>query len=140
MTGIAIPADDLPAAILDRLRDRVHTRGSAPEVRFHAWHKPCLLPVRRDGRLELLPWAGWVPAARVEAGEFDGSRPERVVVPACLGFHAGVWFVVREGLYGLLLVGRRGPVVRLLTQPSTNYYRNMTEQAEVMPVLVDQVI
>ena len=31
-------------------------------------------------------------------------------------------------------------VVYMLVKPSTNYYRNMTEQAPLMPVLVGQVI
>jgi hypothetical protein len=33
-----------------------------------------------------------------------------------------------------------GPVVYMLVRPSSNYYRNMTEQEPLMPVLVDQVI
>lgn len=142
MTGIALPLEDVPAAVLDRhrLHARVHKRGQAEEVQFHYWHRPALLPVRLHGRVEVLPWKGWVPVAHVEGGAMSGSRPEPVVIPAALGHHAGVWFLIVEGVRGVVVWTRGGPAVYMLTAPSTNYYRNMTEQSETMPVLVGQVI
>ena len=52
-----------------------------------------------------------------------------------------MWFLVEEGFRGVVLpTGPRGPVVYMLTEPATNYWRNMTEQSDTMPVLVNQVI
>ena len=69
-----------------------------------------------------------------------GARPEPVVIPAALGQHRGTWFLISEGIRGVVLQSRTGPVAYLLTVKSSNYYRNMTEQEPWMPVLVDQVI
>jgi hypothetical protein len=52
----------------------------------------------------------------------------------------GVWFRVRQGMRGLLVRDRQGsPVVFMVTEPSTRYYRVMT-RAEWMPVLIGEVI
>jgi hypothetical protein len=82
-----------------------------------------------------------VAAERVEAGVFAALGPEPVVIPANLGHHRGTWFLITTGIRGVVLPDvPGGPVVYLLVRPSTNYYRNMTEQEPLMPVLVDQVI
>jgi hypothetical protein len=153
-TGIALTLSEVPVALVDRhqLRDRVYEREGQKELQFHLWHAPALLPVQWEGRLHILPWGskerrglrpfgGWVPEERLEAGVFSPLSPEPVVVPANLGHHRGTWFLITTGIRGVVLPDLPGgPVVYLLVRPSTNYYRNMTEQEPLMPVLVDQVI
>jgi hypothetical protein len=66
---------------------------------------------------------------------------EPVVIPANLGQHRGTWFLIRIGVRGVVLPDvAGGPVAYMLVRPSTNYYRNMTEQEPLMPVLVKQII
>ena len=152
-TGIALPVEDFPVSVVERhrLRERVYDRAGLQEVQFHWWHQPTLLPVRLHGRLEIVPWGcharrsplpygGWVSLEQVESGLLAGARPEAVVVPATFGHHRGMWFLVARGIRGIVIGSRAGPVVYMLTAPSTNYFRNMTEQSPTMPVLVDQVI
>jgi hypothetical protein len=57
-TGIALPLDQLPTAVIDRhrLRERVYERAGVPEVQFHWWHEPAYLPVRLDGRVAIVRW------------------------------------------------------------------------------------
>jgi hypothetical protein len=51
-----------------------------------------------------------------------------------------VWYRVKQGIQGLIVLDREGkPVVFMLCEPSTGYYRVMT-RAEWMPVLVCEVI
>ena len=153
-TGIALATSELPTPLAadPRLVNRIYTREGREEVQFHWWQSPTLLPVQWEGQLHLLPWGsksqrgvlpvgGWLPRDRVEAGWFAHAGAEPAIVPANLGHHKGTWFLIAEGIRGLVLRDRDGrPVVYLLTEPSTNYYRNMTEQSPLMPVLVDQVI
>ena len=68
------------------------------------------------------------------------ATPEEVVIPANLGQQKGTWFVINEGIRGVAIETRGGPVVYMLTEPASNYYRNMTEQSPMMPLFVDQVI
>lgn len=151
MTGIALPLHELPAALLNdsEVQRRVYVRAGHEEVRFLWEPGPTLLPVRMFGSVGLirwgsqkrhgsaLPYGGWVGEDRVEAGCF--YAPEPVVIPAMLGHEGGVWFVINEGVRGVLL-NAPGPVVYMLMRRSTNYYRNMTQQTAMMPVLVNQVI
>jgi hypothetical protein len=153
-TGIALALSELPAgcAADPRLAGRVYNREGREEIQFHWWQTPTLLPVRWEGQLHLLPWGckskrgplpvgGWLPRDWVEDGSFAAAGAEPAVVPANLGHHKGTWFLIAEGIRGLVLRDRDGrPVVYLLTEPATNYYRNMTEQEPMMPVLVGQVI
>jgi hypothetical protein len=151
MTGLALPLSDLPVELVrsHRLGERVHDREGRAEYQFHWWQVPTVLPVRWDGRLEILSWGsryrrgplpygGWVSAGHVAAGEL--GRVEEAVIPAVLGFCKGTWFLINEGVRGVVVMTRGGPVVYMLTEPASNYYRNMTEQSPTMPVLVNQVI
>jgi hypothetical protein len=53
---------------------------------------------------------------------------------------SGVWVRVKQGLRGLVVRTRTGePVVYVMCEPSTRYYRVMTRE-EWMPVLIGEVI
>lgn len=150
-TAIALPLIDIPTALFQRhrLQELVHRRHGQDEVRFEWWRRPAVLPVRWDGTLHILPWGskdrrsplpmgGWI--AEEHVGQLSGGRPEEAMIPATMGHDAGMWFVIDSGIRGVVLRGPTGPVAYLLTQASTNYYRNMTQQTERMPVFVGQVI
>ena len=153
-TGIAIAAAELPTAFCEdpRLVGRLYRRGELDEVQFHWWQRPSLLPVRWSGALQLLPWGsrnrrgplpygGWIPRGDLAYGVLRNARAEDAVVPANLGFHRGTWFLIVEGIECIVVRDRAlGPAVYMVTEPSTNYYRNMTEQEPMMPALVGQVI
>jgi hypothetical protein len=149
--AIAITPSELPAELVRRLADRVHTREGREEIQFHWWQTPTILPVRREGKLELVPWGsksrrgplpygGWVSRDHIAAGTLTAACPEEVVIPANLGFQNGVWFLINEGIQGIVIQTRRGPTVYMVIEPSSNYYRNMTEQSRMMPVFVGQII
>lgn len=152
MTGVALPLSDLPLALAERpeVTDRLYNRHGLIEVRFMWQHGPTVLPVRWCGSVRLfgwgcqkrkgtrLPYGPWVPEDRVRAGAFH--RPERVEIPAYFGFQCGVWVGLNEGVRGVMLEDATGPVVYMLVKPSTNYYRNLTQQTPVVPVLINQVI
>ncbi|HSQ56633.1 MAG TPA: hypothetical protein VLM40_12895, partial [Gemmata sp.] len=121
------------------------------EFQFHWWQVPTLIPVRREGKFEILPWGsksrrgplpygGWVSLDHLAEGILGGATTEEVVIPANLGFQKGTWFLIAEGIRGIAIESRGGPVVYMLTEPASNYYRNMTEQSPAMPVFVNQVI
>src|SRR6185436_2637839 len=65
--------------------------------------------------------------------------PEEVVIPASMGRESGMWVLIETGLRGVVVPGNT-PVVYVLFQPATNYYRNKTGQSPLMPVLVNQTI
>lgn len=152
MTGLALPLCDLPSVLIDtpEVRSRVYDRHGLAEVRFLWQHGPTVLPVRWCGSVRLfrwgsqrrrgtaLPYGGWVSEDRVGAGVFHA--PEAVVIPAAFGHEAGVWFGINEGVHGVLVDDGTGPAVYMLIRPATNYYRNLTQQTALMPVLVNQVI
>ncbi len=152
-TGIALPLHDLPASLCETraVTDRLYKREGLEEVQFHWWQNPTVLPIQWEGSVHLarwgskdrrgkLPLGGWVSQKGIDAGAFSGSEPETVVIPASLGYQAGTWFLISQGIRGVLIHTPAGPVVYMLTVPSTNYFRNMTEQSPMMPVLVGQVI
>jgi hypothetical protein len=152
-TAIALALSELPVALAQRhrLSERVHRRESQAEYQFHWYQVPTLLPVRWDGKLELLSWGsksrrgplpygGWVSLEQIAEGVLASAQPEEVVIPANLGHQKGTWFLISEGIRGIVIETRGGPVVYMLTEPASNYYRNMTEQSPTMPVFVNQVI
>ena len=150
MTGLAMITSELPVHLLAEVDDRIHDRAGCTEVRFEWWHDPALLPVRWDGTLRIVSWGSKIRRSRLPQGSCLSEEqvvaglltcPEEVVIPANYGFHRGTWFLIEEGVRGVLLPETAvGPVVYLLVEPSTNYYRNMTGQSPMMPVFVNQTI
>jgi hypothetical protein len=151
--AIALAPSEVPVALARRYRlvERIHSREGREEYQFHWWQAPTVLPVRRDGRLEILPWGsksrrgplpygGWISLDHIAAGVIANATSEEVVSPANLGQQKGTWFVINEGIRAVAIETRGGPVVYMLTEPASNYYRNMTEQSPMMPLFVDQVI
>lgn len=152
LTGIALALSELPAELMDkgRLSRRVHQRGGEGEVRFLFRHKERLLPVWREGELELVRWGtrrgeaqelpctGWAQLVTAEAGGWSGA--EEVVIPATLGFDGGVWYKISQGIRGLLIRDDGGTVrVYVLVEPSSHYYRVMT-RSDWMPCLIGERI
>lgn len=111
-TGLALPLPDLPVSLLDPTSNvqRRYVREGREEVQFHlvadagelarAVGGAALLTVvgRGTGGTRCLS-AGWIPEANLHAW----SMPERVVIPAVLGFHAGTWFLISTGVAGVVL-------------------------------------
>ena len=151
-TGIALVASELPATLIAGLKDRVYLREGHEELQFHWWQAPTLLPVRWEGSLRMvrwgstarrspLPFGGWITREQVDSGMLSQAGPQDGVIPANMGQHKGTWFLILEGIRAVVLTEvPGGPVAYMLTEPSTYYYRNMTEQSPMMPVFVNQVI
>ncbi|WP_439628367.1 hypothetical protein [Gemmata sp.] len=94
----------------------------------------------RDRAERKLPPTEWTWKEPVEEGKWSALSPEPVLVPATYGYANGVWYRVKQGVQGVLVHDRTGcPVVFLVTEPATRYYRVMT-RAEWMPSLVGEVI
>jgi hypothetical protein len=152
--GVALASSELPLALIEQrgLDERIHDRGGEKEVRFYWSASPTLLPVWYGGRLQIVRWGnkdraeqnlpptGWTWRETVESGRWSELAPEPVVIPATYGLANGVWYRVKQGMQGLVVHDRKGePVVFLICEPSTRYYRVMT-RAEWMPALVGEVI
>jgi hypothetical protein len=152
--GIALAWSELPTELIRRhgLERRVHEGGGGPEVRFYYRDRRPRLPVWRDGRLQVVRWGnglgqsrflprtGWTWRETIDAGGWRHIGAIPVDIPATLGLERGVWFLVRQGMRGLLVPDERGvAVVYMICEPATHYYRTMTGSAR-MPVLIDERI
>jgi hypothetical protein len=152
--GVALAYDAMPRELVERhgLHGRVHDRGGAREVRFLARDHERLLPVRLDGRLQVVRWGcrrgqsralpctAWASVATLQGGGWGDREVLPVVIPATMGVARGVWFPVRAGVRGIVVHDERGqPVAYVLVEPSTHYYKIMTRSGW-MPALVGESI
>ena len=95
---------------------------------------------QRPGQSKSLPPTGWTWLATVQAGWRRGTGAIPVDIPATFGLDRGVWYLVRQGMRGLLVPDERGmAVVYMICEPATHYYRVMT-RSDRMPVLIDEWI
>lgn len=149
--GISLSWRDLPAELVERygLRDRIIVRqeGADGEIRFLFRDSRPLLPAWHGRQLDVYTWGnsdrhsklprtGWVRLEDLEAGSWQGLRPDPVEIPASFGLDKGIWFQVREGIRGILIHDENArPHVYMLTEPASHYYQVMTRH-DRMPVLV----
>jgi hypothetical protein len=153
-SGVALALSELPLELIERhgLGRRLHDRGGEREVQFLFRDAERLLPVWRDGRLEvvrwgnrrgesrLLPTTGWTWRSTVEAGGWAHQDVAEVVVPATLGLDKGVWFRVRQGIHGLVAADERGLArAYVICEPASHYYQVMTRSLW-MPLLLGERI
>lgn len=137
-TGIALTRSDVPEELIGAhgLARRLHRRGEREEVRFLLRDRRPRLPVWRDGRLQIVRWGntrgesrtlprtGWTWLSSVQEGKWQGSGAIPVDIPASFGFERGVWFLITQGIRGLLVPDERGiAVCYMLCEPASHYYR-----------------
>ncbi|MBN1911011.1 MAG: hypothetical protein JW818_14795 [Pirellulales bacterium] len=152
--GLALPIDAVPEEWVERYPHRVATREpeATRELRFTFRDPQAELPVWHGHRLELVAWGnrddrasrlprtGWCRQESLEAGRWTWLEPEMVEIPAALGLEKGVWFLITEGIRGVLVRDEHArPRVYMLTQPASRYYQIMTRH-DRMPVLLGQQI
>jgi len=150
--GIALPIDALPEDIVRRHAHRIALRepGATRELRFLYRDPLAELPAWHGNRLEIFAWGnrddaasrlprtGWCRQESLEEGRWRHLRPEPVDIPAAMGLEKGVWFLITEGIRGVLVHDERDrPHVYMLTQPASRYYQIMTRH-DRMPVLLGQ--
>lgn len=116
-----------------------HPKKPSDEVLVRLTKQAPLLPVEHRGREQWLPWHGFCQVEGLKKGQWRELKPQLVQVQVTRGQVNGVWFVIRQGAYALLLSTPKGQGLYILTQSSTHYYRTMTGAAR-MPVLINQVI
>lgn len=151
--GIALPISELTDDLVERCRDRLAVRepGGAREARFLFRDPKAELPVWHGNQLSILPWGnregkfrlpktGWCRRESLEDGLWRHLLPEPVDIPAAFGLEKGVWFLIEEGLRGILVRDEHGdPHVYMLTQPASHYYQIMTRHSR-MPVFIGRQI
>ena len=153
-TGIALPIDELPEELVRRHQHRLFLRepGTTRELRFLYRDPRAELPVWYGSRLVVYPWGnrhnktsalprtGWCNLESLEDGYWQYLGPEPVEIPAVLGLERSVWFLIGEGIRGILVRDEhRWPHVYMLTQPASHYYQIMTRSPR-MPVLLGEQI
>ena len=94
----------------------------------------------RRGESRTLPRTGWPKLATAEAGLWAGWGAEAVDVPASLALDNGVWYAVRQGVWGMLVRDEREePRVFVICEPASHCYQVMT-RSSWMPVLIGERI
>jgi hypothetical protein len=154
-SGIALALSEFPLAMHCRpeVSRRIYRRGGTEaEVRFLYDDREPTLPVLKDGKLELVRWGngrgrsrrlprtGWTWKATVEQGGWAGAAPGVVRIPATLALEKGIWYRVRQGMHGLLVMDEHGTEsAYMICEPATHYYRVMT-RSDRMPALIEERI
>jgi hypothetical protein len=152
--GVALAISQIPVHLIEQhgLKRREHHRGGEDEIQFLLGDRERLLPVWYEGTLQIVRWGtprharsalpttAWTWRSTVEEGGWNALEPRLVSIPASMGVDRGVWFRIREGIRGLVVRDEQGhPVVYVLVEPSTHYYKIMT-RSDWMPCLLGEAI
>ncbi|QDT32493.1 hypothetical protein [Thalassoglobus polymorphus] len=154
MFGISLLRREVPDALIQsyRLQGRIarRTKDSDEELLFFDQHDFPRLPVWMEGQLRFLPWGNrtsqsllprthWCPFESLDAGNWSSLQPVEVVVPASFGCDRGVWYLITEGIRGVVVKDRQQQVVYPISTQATHYYEVMTRNRR-MPNFVGETI
>jgi len=155
LSGTALALSELPVELIERrsLARRIFDRGGESEVQFLFADAERLLPVWRNGQLQVLRWGNrrgesphlpctaWTQRDTIENGGWGQGNVESVVIPATMGLDKGVWYRIRQGIHGLVVHDERScPRVYVICEPASHYYEVMTRGSRWMPALIDERI
>lgn len=155
LSGTALALSDLPEELMTQhgLARRIYDRGGEREVQFLFADAERVLPVWRNGQLQILRWGNrrgesarlpctaWTQLDTIESGGWGECGVEAVVIPATMGLDKGVWYRIRQGMRGLVVSDERNcPRVYVICEPSSHYYQVMTRGSRWMPALIDERI
>ena len=153
--GIAVICSELPCHFLDeyslakRIADRADER-EEPEIHFLWGDRMRVLPVWVNGQLILAKWGNQNPKHSLptgnstqlvswESGKWSQWKGIKCLVPAQMALDR-IWYDVHQGIQAVLVLDeKQEPVVYLLMEPSTQYYKMLTGSSW-MPVFLDQRI
>src|SRR5690349_15423882 len=147
LSGVALALSELPLELIARhtLEHRICDRGGEREVQFLFADADRVLPVWRNGRLEVLRWGNrrgesphlpytaWTQRGTVENGGWGERLIEPVVIPATMGLDKGVWYRIRQGIRGLVVHDECAcPRVYVICEPASHHYQIMTRGSRWM--------
>jgi len=155
MFGISLSRCHIPEVTIQQhqLTERIVRRSkeSDEEVLFVQQHDSPILPVWVHGQLRVLPWGNqrknsklpkthWCREESLIAGNWGWLHPIEVEIPAIYGWDNGVWYVIRQGIRGILINEHRGAsIVYPISKPATHYYQVMVRNRR-MPAFVGETI
>jgi hypothetical protein len=84
-----------------------------------------------------LPQTGWAKRESIEEGKWAYLRPSPVVIPVTHGVEKGKWFVIENGIRGLLVARGGLQRVYMLTEEADPEFVSVTGHPR-KPVLVEQ--
>lgn len=146
MQALRFDKNEFPEEVLKRHR----LQSIGDEVRIYFAKPDAVLPVLLNGEPRFILWGnrrkldiprtGFCKRESFEARKWLWFKPKPVTIIASAALVNGVWFQVRQGIQGLLLVSKDGDTHGyIMTQPSTHYFRTMTG-SERMPILINQIV
>lgn len=92
----------------------------------------------RDNKLSKLPRTAWAKKESIDAGKWAWLYPEKIKIIASRGFEKGIWFKIKEGIEGLLIIDEnKEEHVYMITRKATHYFETMTHH-DRMPVLINE--
>lgn len=143
LSGVALALSEILLELIERhcLGRRIHDRGGEHEVQLLFADADHLLPVWRNGQLQILCWVNrrgesrhlpctaWTQRGTIEDGGWAEHHVEPVMIPATMGLHGLV-----------VLDEQRCSRVYVICEPTSHYYQIMTRGNCRMPQLIDEMI
>lgn len=154
MFGISLLRREIPDELIAqyKLQGRItrRTKEADEELLFLDQHCVPVLPVWIDSQLQILPWGNRNPGSRLPRtswcateslteGRWSWLQPTEVNIPATYACDRGVWYLVTEGIRGVVVEERDRHVVYPISQQATHYYEVMTRNRR-MPIFVGKTI
>lgn len=154
MFGISLLRREVPDELIasHQLRGRItrRTKEADEELLFLDQHCVPVLPVWMNGQLQILAWGNrnassrlprttWCSCDSLKESQWESLHPIEACIPASYACDRGVWYLVTEGVRGVIVEERNRQVVYLLSQQATHYYEVMTRNRR-MPVFIGETI
>lgn len=144
--GLSFHIDNINRKELDRFYtpDEFDKQRKGDSLQIYFWQKRPFLPVEEDGEIHLYDWGnrdgsvkipktGWAKLESLRDGRWDYLRPQKVWIPASMGYEKKKWFKTPQGLTGIKVRFHNITRVYLVTEKANQEFIQLTGH-DRMPV------
>ena len=92
----------------------------------------------RDNPESKLPKTAWARNESVSNGKWAWLHPKKIKIIGNKGWEKGVWFKIKEGVEGLLVLDEnKKEHAYMITEKASHYFQTMTRH-DRMPLLINE--
>lgn len=151
--GITYNIDRIPKKELEKFysRDQIKLFEKKGLISSFFWDKRPILPANIDGKISLFDWGnrdkfnpfpqtGWAKEESINKNKWEWLHPQKVSIPAKMGYEKGKWFEFGSDIEGLMVEKTGDKRIYMITKKAMDEYQIKTRHDRMPKAIISKYI